>query len=155
MSRMEQIREFLDQKRFAIVGVSRQPQDLSRNLYREFLSRGYEPMPVNPEAEEMEGKPCFARLQEIQPPVDTVLLMTSPEMTASVVRDCIQTGVRRVWMYRGTQSPGAVSRDAARLCEEHGITVIPGECPFMFLPGTHWFHRFHGFIRRISGSYPQ
>jgi hypothetical protein len=152
---MERIREFLGQKRFAMVGVSRRPEHLSRALYREFSSRGYELVPVNPEAEEIEGQACFARLQEIQPPVDTVLLVTAPEGTENAVQDCVQTGVKRVWMYRGASNPGAVSASAVRFCEDHGIAVIPGQCPFMFLPGTHWFHRLHGFVKKIAGSYPR
>jgi len=33
--------------------------------------------------------------------------------------------------------------------------VVAGECPFMFLPETSWFHRFHGFCRKVSGKYPK
>lgn len=54
MSSLARIREFLGQKRLAIVGVSRQPRDFSRALFREFCSRGYEVVPVNPAAREIE-----------------------------------------------------------------------------------------------------
>ena len=70
MTIMERIQDFLGQKRFAIVGVSQSPKDFSRALFREFRERGYEPVPVNPAAREIEGQPCFPRLQEIQPPVE-------------------------------------------------------------------------------------
>ena len=36
-----------------------------------------------------------------------------------------------------------------------GMEVIPGQCPFMFLPGAQGVHRLHGFFRRITGRYPQ
>jgi hypothetical protein len=36
---MEQIRDFLSQKRLAFVGVSRQKNDYSRALFREFGAR--------------------------------------------------------------------------------------------------------------------
>jgi len=65
MTVMERIQDFLGQKRFAIAGVSRRPKDFSRALLREFRERGYDAVPVNPEAREMDGQPCFARLQEI------------------------------------------------------------------------------------------
>jgi hypothetical protein len=35
------------------------------------------------------------------------------------------------------------------------MEVIPGQCPFMFLPGAAGVHRFHGFIRKITGRYPR
>jgi uncharacterized protein len=154
MAVMERIQDFLDQKRLAIVGVSHQPKDFSRALFRQLREQGYDAVPVNPQAREIDGQPCFGRLQEVQPPVETVLLMTSPAITDAVVRDCAEAGVKRVWMYRAG-GRGAVTADAVRFCEANGISVIPGECPLMFLPGGAWFHRFHGLIKKIAGSYPR
>jgi predicted CoA-binding protein len=65
---LEDITKFLECKRVAFVGVSRDPQHLSRALFREFLGRGYDPVPVNPQATEIEGRNCFARLSDIAPP---------------------------------------------------------------------------------------
>jgi len=154
MTSMLQIREFLGLKRFAFVGVSRQPNDFSRTLFREFLKRGYEAVPVHPDAQELDGRPCFAHLQEIQPPVDAALFMTASKVTESLVEECPGAHITRVWMFRGA-GQGAASPHAIRFCEAHGISVIPGECPFMFLPGEPWFHRLHGFVRKITGSYPR
>lgn len=154
MTSMERIRDFLGQKRFALVGVSRQPKELSRALFREFVARGYDTVPVNPEADQIDGRPCFARLEDIQPHIDSVLLMTTPAVTDRLVRDCAAAGIKRVWMYRGGGT-GAVSKEAIQFCESNGISVIPGECPFMFLPGGAWVHRLHGFVRKIAGSYPK
>ena len=153
MTVIERIQDFLGQKRFAIVGVSRQPKDFSRAVLREFREKGYDAVPVNPESREMDGQPCFARLQEIQPAVGGALLMTPPALTDKVVRDCAEAGVKRVWMYRAT-GQGAVSADAVKFCEANGIAVIAGECPMMFLPGGAWFHRFHGWVKKMAGSYP-
>src|SRR5262249_17095719 len=122
MTVSERIRDFLSQKRFAIVGVSRQPQDFSRALFREFRPRGYDVVPLNPEVQEVDGRTCFASLADVQPPVDSVLLMTSPSATDQVVHDCVATGVRRVWMYRAA-GHGAVTADAVRYCESNGILV--------------------------------
>jgi predicted CoA-binding protein len=154
MTSMKAITAFLNQKRIAVVGVSHNPTDFSRAMYREFVERGYDAVPVNPTAESIAGQRCFARVQEITPPVDGVLLMTSPATTDIVVRDCAEAGVKHVWMYRGT-GRGAVSSEAVKFCESQGMSVIPGECPFMFLPGGSWFHRMHGLVRKISGAYPQ
>ena len=154
MTVMEKIRDFLAQKRIAIVGVSQQPRDFSRTLFRDFRKRGYEVVPVNPAVREIEGQTCFARVTEIQPPVSTVLLMTPPAVTDSVVRDCADAGVQRVWMYRAGGA-GAVSSDAAAFCQSRGIAVIPGECPYMFLSGASWYHGLHGLVRKIQGAYPR
>ena len=147
MSNIRQIREFLGQRRLAMVGVSRAPQEFSRGIFRELRRRGYDVAPVNPETSEIDGQRCFAYLHDVEPPVDTALLMTPPAATNRVVEDCAAAGITRVWMYRA-------SGEAIRFCEANGISVIAGECPLMFLPEAAWFHRFHGWLRRVAGAYP-
>ena len=150
---LETIDDFLAQKRIAMVGISREPRGFSVTLFEELCRRGYEVIPVNPHAQEVLGRRCFARVQDIQPPVEGALLMTSPEVTDTVVNDCAEAGIPRVWMYRAGGN-GAVSNGAVAFCRERGIAVVPGQCPFMFLPNAAAFHRFHGFIRKITRRYP-
>ena len=153
-SSLETIEDFLAQKRIAMIGVSRNAMEFSGSLFMELSQRGYDVVPVNPHATEVQGRPCFRRVQNIQPPVEAALLMTSPAVTDEVVRDCAEAGIHRVWMYRATGA-GAVSAKAIDFCKEKGITVVPGQCPFMFLPHAAGIHRLHGFIRKIMGSYPR
>jgi predicted CoA-binding protein len=150
---MDAIEDFLGQRRLALIGVSRKPADFSRTLFREFRERGYEAVPVNPGTSDIDGERCFPRVQDVQPPVSGALLMTDPKMTEAVVRDCVAAGVKRIWLFRGG-GKGSVTPAAVQLCEANGISVVPGECPMMFLQGAGWFHRFHGFVKKIAGTYP-
>jgi len=154
MIALQQVNEFLTYRRLALVGVSGNPKDFTRGLFREFVDRGYDVVPVHPGIAQIEGRPCFARVGAIDPPVESALLLTSPAVTEEVVRDCAAAGVRHVWMYRAAGA-GAVSAHALAFCRENGINVIPGECPLMFFPRAAWFHRLHGWIRRITRSYPR
>jgi uncharacterized protein len=151
---LETIDNFLAQKRIAMVGISREPKSFSVMLFEELCRRGYDVVPVNPNTPNVMGRRCFARLQDIQPPVDTALLMTSSSVTDKVVADCAEAGIRRVWMYRAT-GKGAVSPNAVAFCRERGIEVVPGQCPFMFLPHAGGVHRLHGFMRKLTGRYPR
>jgi uncharacterized protein len=148
------IDEFLARKRLAVVGVSRNPKDFTRTLFAEFRRRGYDVVPVTPHAPDIDGLPCFARVQEIDPPVEGALLLTNPAVTENIVRDCAEAKVPRVWMYRAAGS-GAVSRSAVMFCVSSGMEVVAGECPFMFFPNTGGLHRFHGTLRQLFGRYPQ
>lgn len=150
---LETIEDFLAHKRIAMVGISREPTDFSATLFEELCRRGYDVVPVNPNTSEVLGRHCFARVQDIHPPVEAALLMTSPAVTDDVVCDCAAAGISRIWMYRAT-GKGAVSAEAVRFCQERGIQVVPGQCPFMFWRDAGTSHRFHGFIRRITGRYP-
>jgi predicted CoA-binding protein len=151
---LDTIEDFLAQKRIAIVGISHNPANISVTLFQEFCRHGYDVVPVNPKVAEVQGRRCFARVQDIQPPVDAVLLMTSPEATETVVTDCAEAGIRRVWMYRAG-GKGAVSSKAVQFCRERGIQLVPGQCPLMFLPKSAGIHHLHGFIRKITGRYPR
>lgn len=151
---LETVEDFLAQKRIAMAGISRDAASFSVKLFEELCRRGYDVVPVNPNTAEVQGRRCFARVQDIQPPVDAALLMTSPEATETVVNDCAEAGIRRVWMYRAGGT-GSVSPKAVAFCRQQGIRVVPGQCPFMFLPDAATFHRFHGLIRKITGRYPR
>ena len=148
------IEDFLAQKRIAMVGISRERRSDSAVIFEELSRRGYDVVPVNPNIQEALGHRCFARVQDIQPPVQAALLMTAPEETDMGVTDGAVAGIPRIWMYRGV-GKGSVSSKAIAYCQERGIAVIPGECPFMFLPGTGAVHRFHGFLRKLTGHYPR
>ena len=91
-----------------MVVISRDPGNFSVKLFEELCRRGYEVIPVNPTAQTLHGRRCYARVQDIQPRVDGVLLMTSPRVTESVVWDCAAIGIPRVWVYRAG-GQGAVS----------------------------------------------
>lgn len=146
-SAMERAREFLAHRRIAVVGVSRSEKDFSRELLRELLRRGYDAVPVNPAIGQVEGRPCFGRVGGIAPPVEAALLLTPPGRTGEAVRDCLEAGVRRIWLHRGA-GRGAASPEAVALCRQGGVEPVQDLCPFMALPGASWFHRLHAFFRR-------
>lgn len=151
---LETIEDFLAQKRIALVGASRKSGSFSVPMFQELSRCGYDVVPVNPNIPEFQGHRCFARVQDIQPPVQAALLMTPPEVTDTVVRDCAEAGIPRVWMHRGV-GQGTVSTQAVEFCRERGIRVVPGQCPLMFLPECGGIHRFHGFLRKLTGRYPK
>ena len=145
----EKINEFWALKRVAIVGVSRTQTDFTRGVFRELKQRGYDVIPVNPQAEEIEGQKCYATVKEIQPPPQGVIIMTPPQVTDKVVQDCSAAGVEKVWMHKGG-GLGAVSDSAVKYCQDNGISVIAGYCPYMYLPQTQFFHKAHGFVRKLQ-----
>jgi predicted CoA-binding protein len=146
------IEDFLTQKRIAMVGVSRDPKDFSRSLFREMRKRGYDMVPVNLFAEDIEGEECFQSLYSVSPAVDGVLLMTPFWEAERVVQQCAQVGITRIWMYR-VGKKGASSQKAIGYCKRHSIRVVEG-CPLMFMRGTSFPHRAHGFLLKMIGQYP-
>jgi predicted CoA-binding protein len=134
------VQDFLAQKKIAIVGVSDKRETGCNLGFRKFKQAGYTVYAVNPRLTTFEGEPCYPDLNSIPEKPDAVLIFTSPKVTDQMVRQCVDLGIKRVWMHclMGTK-PGlasgmtSVSQDAVRSCRENGITVIPGACPNQFL----------------------
>lgn len=130
-------KDFLAQKRIAVVGVSRGGQDAANAIYKTLRSKGYQVFAVNPNADAVEGDPCYPNLQAIPGGVDGVVISTKPELVEGIVRDAKQAGAPRVWMHDNTFMPGSHSDAAAQYCRENGITVIAAGCPLMFFDFGH------------------
>lgn len=148
MTTQTMIDEFLSQRRIAIVGVSRNPSDYSRAVFRKFLQLGYDTVPVNPNTAEVDGIDCRASVCEIKPVPDAVLLLTSPQATLGELEDCSLAGVKRVWSRR------VFDAAAQQFCDQNVISAIDGYCPFLFFPDSGGIHKFHGFVLKILGKYP-
>ncbi len=134
------VQDFLAQKTIAVVGVS-DKRDTGCNLaYKKFKENGYQVYPVNPRMSTYEGGTCYADLKSIPEKVDAVFVLTSPKVTEQVIQQCVDLGIKRVWMHcmMGTK-PGlaagmsSVSQSAVEICNANGIAVIPGSCPNQFL----------------------
>lgn len=147
MSSIEAAESFLKLKRIAFVGVSRDPKDFSRVVYKEWIARGYDVVPVNPAAAEIDGRRSFARVSEIAPPVEGAYLLVPPVQAERATEEALSAGVRHLWFHRGG-GPGAGSPAALARCAAAGVTPVTDLCPFMMFSGASWFHRLHGHFRK-------
>ena len=147
--------DFLAKKRVAVTGVSRDPKGHGSNVvYQRLRSRGYEVFAVNPNAEEVECDRCYPDLRSIPCRVDAVVIATAPERADETMRECVELGIKHVWMHRGPGA-GSVSEAAARYGREHGITVIDGACPCMFGPTADPGHRAMRAMFTVTGHIPR
>ncbi len=136
----ELVKDFLAQKKLAVVGVSDKRETGCNMSYKKFKQAGYQVFAVNPRITTFEGDPCYPDLKSLPEKPEAVFILASPKVTDQIVQQCVELGVKRVWMHcmMGTK-PGAaanmssVSPEAVKLCRENGITVIPGSCPNQFI----------------------
>lgn len=144
--------EFLAQRRIAVVGASDASGSFGRTIYTTLREKGYDVVAVHPHAETVAGDPAVADLASVPGELDGVIVMVNPAVAVDVVRSCAELGIPRVWLFKGIGGAGAVSDEAVELCRRHGISVIDGACPLMFLEPVGWFHRLHRRARRMNGS---
>lgn len=154
MNSLSLIHEFLALPRFAFVGVSRNPGAFSRLLFRDFKNRGYDVLPVNPYARDIEGTLCYTSVSEITPPPRAVLIMASRNSSKILVRECCRAGATLVWVH-GISGSKDVAPEVLRIGEEYGAAIIPGYCPYMFFSDAPWFHKLHTVAWKFVGLYPK
>ena len=146
------VKDFLAQKKIAIVGVSEKRETGCNSNYLKFKDAGYQVYAVNPHISTYNGAPCYPDLKSIPEKPDAVFIFANPKVTDEVVRQCVELGIKHVWMHcmLGTK-PGlaagmtSVSREAVEMCKANGIAVIPGTCPNQFLQPD----PFHGMMRMM------
>jgi len=146
---------FLTKRRIAVTGVSRNPRGHGSNAVVQGLrKRGYEVFAVNPNADEVEGGPCYHSLAEIPGGVDAVVVGTRAELAEATVRECEQLGIDTVWLHR-SMGAGSASPAAAAYGREHGIRVINGGCPLMFGADADGGHKMMRMVCRLTGAVPR
>jgi hypothetical protein len=146
----ERIAEFLDQRRLALVGVSRGGRKFGNVVGKELRAKGYTVFAVHPEAGAIGGEPCWPSLAALPEPVGGVVVVVRPEQTERVVAEAHRAGVRRVWM-----QPGSESADAVRFCEANGIAVVRGECILLHAEPVRSIHAVHRWLWRVLGRLPR
>lgn len=133
---------FLALKRIAIIGVSRRKASYSRLVFHAFKERGFDVVPVNPAAAEIDGARCYSSLSEVRPEPESALILTPPETYAALAGECRRAGVAAVW-FRQKAAP------------VEGLVTVEDECPVMWLRGAGWIHLLHRKWRAWTGSLPQ
>jgi len=148
--------DFLAQKRIAVAGVSRHNSHhpVGNLIYHRLKAIGHDVFPVNPHMQSFEGDRCYPDLRSIPGGVDGVVIITRPEVTEQLVRDCDEAGVRRVWMHQSMKKGSSVSPAAVEYCRQHDISVIAGACPMMYGPGADFQHTCMRWVLGLTGGLP-
>ena len=133
--------EFLGHKRVAVTGVSQSPANHGSNVvYKRLRERGYEVFAINPNADTVEGSACYHDLKSIPGGVDAVVIGTRPELAEQTMRECVDLGIKHVWMHWGPDG-SSVSESATEYGRQRGVNVIDGGCPLMFGPTADFGHK--------------
>lgn len=134
------IAEFLRGRRIAVAGVSRGTDSAANPIFRRLRQAGYDVVPVNPKATEVEGAACFPDLASIPGDLDGLVVATHPDVSAEVVRQAAQRKIPRVWLHRSF-GRGSVSDEAVRECATRSLPCIVGGCPLMYCEPIDLAHR--------------
>ena len=148
MTTRSSVERFLSQKTLALAGASRGGKKFGNAILRDLTARGYELLPVHPEASEIDGLKCYPSVSELPSPVGGLVVSVPPEQTEKIVQEAVASGIQNIWMQQGSESS-----DAIGICREHGVNEVHGECILMFAQPT-GIHRFHRWLWGLFGKLP-
>jgi predicted CoA-binding protein len=120
------IKEFMAQKKFAVIGATDNPEKYGNQIIKNLKKRGYEIYPVNPRLKEVEGLPCYAILKDIPIKVDIVDFVVPPGVTEEILKQCKELGFKRIWLQPGSESEAAIA-----YCNENNMKVVHSVCVMM------------------------
>lgn len=143
------IDEFLSRKKLALAGASRSGKKFGNVILRELRSKGYEVVPVHPDAETIDGVGAVRSVGDLPHDIGGLIVVLPPQTTQTVVAEAVAAGIDRIWIQQG-----AASDATERFCEEKDVEAVHGECILMFAEPAAWIHRAHRFIRGAFGRLP-
>ena len=143
------INDFLQPRKFALIGLSRDPKKFSRAVYKELTSKGYEIYPVNPNMDDIDGARCYHDVADLPADVKHALFMTPKSNTAGAVENAVHHGFTHLWIQQGAET-----KEALETAHENSVKIVSHACIMMHAnPGG--VHKFHRFLSKIFGAFPK
>ena len=117
------IKEFIAQKRFAVVGATNNTKKYGYEIFKNLKKRGYEVYPINPRLDEVEGAKCYPSISDVPVKLDVVDFVVPPAVTEKILIECKSLGLDRIWLQPGSESEAAIA-----FCHENNLKVVHDVC---------------------------
>ena len=123
MNEPETIRDFLNARTIAVVGLSADPAKPSFYVSEYMQRHGYRIIPVNPTVETVLGEKSYKSLSELPEKPDLVNVFRGAGVIPRVVEEMANLGFCNLWVQLGI-----INEEAARKAEASGIRVVMDRC---------------------------
>jgi uncharacterized protein len=141
------IENFINGKRIAIVGVSRNGKKFGNLVYTELKGRGYQVFAVNAVAQQIDGEPCYPNITALKDKVDGVVVCVPSMQARSVLQEAAEIGLKNVWLQQGAETPELV-----KLGQDLGLNMVSGKCILMYAQPVGSFHAWHRAFASLFGQ---
>lgn len=129
MASNAQLDTFLSSPLIGVVGASSNRSKFGNKVLRCYLENNRKAVPVHPHEAEIEGLACVASVAALPDEVESISVITPPQITEQVVEQAAAKGIRNIWMQPGAESPAAID-----FCRQKGINLIAdGTCVLVVL----------------------
>jgi acetyl coenzyme A synthetase (ADP forming)-like protein len=125
----------LEPKSIAVIGASRSHTHLGRRIFDALTTDGFSGTvyPVNPNCEDIEGRPCYRSPRDLPAGVDLAIVAVPTGQVLSVVDDCGVAGVRSLVVitagFAESGGPGLrLQRELLEKARGYGMRMVGPNC---------------------------
>lgn len=97
----------------AVIGASTNPRKFGNKALRAFRHQGYDVVPINPHASEVEGLKAYSSVLDVPYAIDMATFYVPPEIGEVIIEDVAAKQISEVWLNPGAESPALVARARA------------------------------------------
>jgi len=147
MNTRQTIDIFLNEKKLAIAGVSRNSRKFGNVVFRTLKEKGYSITPINPNGGTIDGSVCTDSIANLGSDIENLLIVTHKRDTKKVLEEAISKGIKNIWIQNGCET-----KEAIKIAQENNINLVSKAC-FMMYANPKGFHKFHQTISGWVGSF--
>lgn len=131
--------EFVESKTYAIAGVSRDKKKFGNYVFRTLKEKGYQVLPLNPNAVEIDGTKCYADISDLPADISHLIILTPKEQTLQVAEAAVNKGIKNIWVQQNSET-----KEVMDYAKDKDNNFIFKKCIMMYAQpkGMHKFHRF-------------
>lgn len=111
--------ELMKKKIWAVVGATTDKERYGYKIYKELKDAGYKVYPISPKYDEIDGDKAYKSIRNLPEKPEVVDFVVNPKIGIGIVKECINLGVKNIWL-----QPGTVSDEILTLAKEKGINVV-------------------------------
>jgi hypothetical protein len=130
--------------------VSRNKNKFGNAVYQNLKKKGIKVLPVKPHLTHFDGDKCYSSIETLPPDVKALFVNTPPEKTLKIVESALNKGMQHLWLQQGSTDDKVID-----YLQGKNINYISDRCIMMFAEPVGSFHRFHRFLSKITGNFPQ
>lgn len=119
----EEIKQIFSLKNVAVIGMSKNQEKAAHYVPKYLLQNGYNILPVNPTADEILEKKCYASVSDVPELIDIVDVFRPSDQVLPVVQEAIKKKPKVIWLQEGIHNV-----EAEELARKEGIKIIFNRC---------------------------
>jgi predicted CoA-binding protein len=118
------MKDFLSQNSIiAVVGVSLDPAKYGYKVFFDLLEKGYHVYAVHLSGGSVGGEKRYISLSDLPVMPDLTVVVTPPQETEKIVRECQDLHIKKIWFQPGSESEAAIN-----FCQKNHIDYLANSC---------------------------